>query len=129
MAVLSPQTVSTASALEIKDLNSQHVKHTSCIPTRLTPVTLREQAQRGKAQLFRCSTSKVAKGPKKTRHQENTNVLGEQATTNAVNMPVPYHFDTVEGGTYTSKHWYTTTRCQNAEYHSLYRNHIHRTNA
>ena len=38
MTVLSPsQTVSTASALEIKDLSSQHVKHTLCIPTTIDP--------------------------------------------------------------------------------------------
>jgi hypothetical protein len=105
MTVLSSsQTVSTASALEIKDLSSQHVKHTLCIPTPMTPLTLREQTHRGKAKLFRCGTFEVAMDPKRTRHQENTNVLGEQTITKTVKLPVPYHFDNEEGGAYTSKH-------------------------
>jgi len=39
-------------------------------------------------------------------------VLGEQTITKTVKLPVAYHLDTEEGGAYTSKQWYTTTRCQ-----------------
>jgi len=57
------------------------------------------------------------------------NVLGEQTITKAMKLPLPYHFDTEEGGAYTSKHWYTTPRSQNAEDHGRYTNHTHRANA
>jgi hypothetical protein len=39
-------------------------------------------------------------------------VLRERTITKTVKLPVAYPLDTEEGGAYTSKQWYTTTRCQ-----------------